>query len=177
MSIKPLFTERPEYPYRLFEAYQIDPAFRMIYPLTREYLLLAEHLAGRIRQYVLPFFEQYSTAEKILARYTRLLHHYKIPYDGSVPRNGAAEQLIYECAFRGRNRDIFARFHAQAVQQAQRYLETIKNHPEYEPNALDALEKLRRRKQIFEDDASFRQEAERMDGRVAAFLRSLEKKK
>ncbi len=177
ISIKPLFTDTPDNTYWIFEGFQIAPAFQMSYPLTQEYLLLAAHLVERIKQYILPFFDKYATVDKVVNHYQQLLAHYKIPQDGFIPPNGIAEKLIYECAFRNRNRRVFIEFHSKYLQEWQAYQAEFKNHPAYRQDTLAYIEKLNTIKQILEEEDLYKQELERQNERAITYVSSFDKKK
>ncbi len=127
VSIKPLFTDKPDMLWRIFQGFEVTPTFKMDYPLTKEYLLLAAHLLERIQQYILPFFDQYATVDQVVTHHQKLLTHYKLPHDGSIPENATALRLIYESAFRCRNKDVFTRCYMKYLQQTQEAYAQFKN--------------------------------------------------
>ena len=177
VSIKPLFTDKPDIPWWLFQGFEIAPAFKMSYPLTKEYLLLAAHLLERIQQYILPFFDQYATVDQVVAHHQKLLTHYKLPHDGSIPENATALRLIYESAFRVRNKDVFTRCYMKYLQQTQEAYAQFKDDPTLGPLYLNDLEDLKTTKRFFDDDVLYKQEIERQDGRALEYVASFDKKK
>jgi len=175
--IKPLFTDNPLFYRSIFQGFEVNPDFTMSYPLTKEYMLLADHLAERIEKHVLPFFDKYSTFDKVVSQYQQLLSHYKNPYDGSISMNWVAVRLIYDCAFRVRNKEIFTTCHLKYLQEEQKNYEQCKNDPRLGQLYLDGIEKLHLTKRLFDDDDLHKQEVERQNERAFVYVSSFDKKK
>lgn len=177
ISIKPFFTETPHIPYWIFQAFQIDSAFKMSYPLTQEYSLLSNHITDKIEKLIIPFFEKYSTVDLILSQHRMLLNHYKLPYDGSIPPNSSVEKLIYDCSFRARSKDLFQKYHSKYLQERQIQFQQLKNHPEYGPRMLKEIEGLEAARQAFDNDELFDQEIKKQNERILAYKAQIAKKK
>lgn len=157
IAVKPLFSD-PDVPYWILEAFELSPDFKMTYPLTQEYLLLAEHLAEKINDHLLPFFDKYQSFEKIVFQHEELLKYYNMTYGENNPGILPADHLIYDSAFRVRNIDLFNKYHTKFLSRELEIAERFKNDEKTGFEIAESVKRLNHLKEIILSDERYSQE-------------------
>lgn len=176
VCIKPLFSDKEQL-YRIFEAFQVDTSFKMYYPLTQEFKLLAENIIEKIQKHILPFFDRFSTSEQIVRHCKQLAEYYKIPNTDKAIVNFDLRQLLYECAFLQRDKNLFYKFNAEYLNERIKVYEQFKTDSKYEPINLELINEFKRQKQVFDDNELYRQEINSRNEKAKKYLESINKQK
>lgn len=171
IAIKPLFSD-PGVPYWILEAFELFADFKMSYPLTQEYLLLAEHLVEKIDKHLLPFFDKYQSFEKIVFQHEELLKYYNMTYGQDNPGILPADHLIYDSAFRVRNIDLFNKYHTKFLNRELEIYERFKNDDKTGLEISERIVQLNRLKEIILSDELYSQEIERQQENSKEYLES-----
>jgi hypothetical protein len=176
VCIKPLFSDKEQL-YRIFEAFQVDTSFKMYYPLTQEFKLLAENIIEKIQNHIIPFFDRFSTSEKIVNHNKQLAEYYKIPNTDKFIMNFDLRQLLYECAFLQRDKHLFYKFNGEYLNERIKLYEQFKSDSKYEPINLELINELKRRQQVFDDNEQYRQEINLLNEKSKKYLEYINKQK
>ncbi|MCP2039517.1 hypothetical protein L1281_000082 [Neisseria sp. HSC-16F19] len=164
LILEPLYGLSPKDKFLFAELWEIDPVFKMQYPLTQEHPLLAEHLLALLQERILPLLDTFTTTAQVVNHYQQLPLH--LPF--------AVERLIYTSAFRERHHDLFMQYNAK---QTARIHNNIHSGGPTPPALLARLEEKVREKAVFLNDALFAAEIERQNRHKAEYLQAVAAKK
>lgn len=157
ICITPLYHDRKTN-YRIVRAFELNPAFKMGYDLTREYPLLVDHLEKRFREFVLPFFDTYSTSKVVIAKRSRLTSLVRPQTNDALQLHSDMTKLLYDCAFRQRDATLFNELHALELRESIRLEKAFVSDTKYAQIYADKVLEVEKRKQTFDDDELFKQE-------------------
>jgi hypothetical protein len=149
----------------------------MFYPLTQEYKLLAENINEKTQKHIFPFFDRFSTSEKIVRQSNQLAEYYKIPNTDKAIVNFDLRQLLYECAFLQRDKSLFYKFNTEYLNERMKVYEQFKNDFKYEPINLELINGFKRQQQIFDDNELYIQEINSLNEKSKKYLESIYKQK
>jgi hypothetical protein len=169
IAVKPLFSD-PGVPYWILEAFELSSDFKISYPLTQEYLLLAEHLIEKINKHLLPFFDKYQSFEKIVFQHEELLKHYHMTYGENNPGILPADHLIYDSSFRVRNLDLFNKYHTKFLNRELEIYERLKEDERNRLEISERIEQLDSLKEIILNDELYSQKIERQNENSKEYL-------
>jgi hypothetical protein len=176
VCIKPLYSDNKQL-YRIFEAFQVDSSFKMFYPITQEFKLLTECISEKIQKYLLPFFDRFSTCQKIVNQNKQLGQYYKIPNTDKVVLNFDLRQLLYDCAFRQRDKNLFYKLNSEYLQERTKVYEQFKNDNDYRAIDLELIDGFKRQRQVFDNDDLYDSEITFQDEKTKKYIESLNKQK
>ena len=172
VCIKPLYSDKEQL-YRIFEAFQIDASFKMFYPLTQEYRLLAESLTKKIEKHILPFFDEFSSSEKIVRNCKELVSYNDFPATVKSPFNPDLQQLLYECSFMQRNKSLFYKLNNEFLMERMEVYEQLKNDSVSESINEGLINGLRRQLQVFDNETLYEQEIDARHEKASKYVKSL----
>lgn len=176
IAIKPLFSD-PSIPYWILEAFEISAGFKMTYPLTQEYLLLAGHLTEEISKSLIPFFDSYDSYQKVVLHHQELFKHYRTKNSETIPEFVSADLLFYDSSFKVRDAALFNQSHAKFLNRELSVYERFKDDLAVGKEILARIEAFKQVKLIFNDDKRYQQEIEKLNQKSVDYLNSFQKKK
>ena len=176
IAIKSLFSKTPEIDYLLSSAWEIDKEFKMFYPLTQEFLLLAEHLTEIINAKLVPFFDKYSTSEKIIANKDFFIR--ETTTEGQIWECSlVTENLIYDCSFRQRNKKLFMEYNTKFIEWQKNRLEQNNQIGDNSQSIVDIIKELNLEKEIFQNNELYEKEIINQNLRKQLYIENINKKK
>lgn len=176
IAIKPLFSD-PSIPYWILEAFEISAAFKMTYPLTQEFLILAAHLVEEIRKDLIPFFDRYDSYQKVVLHHQELYKHYRTKNSETIPEFVSADLLFYDSSFKVRDTALFNQSHTRFLNRELSVYERFKDDLEAGKEILDRIEAFKELQLIFNDDKRYQQEIEKLNQKSIDYLKIFQKKK
>ncbi|AMP98809.1 hypothetical protein AY601_1901 [Pedobacter cryoconitis] len=176
IAIKPLFSD-PSIPYWILEAFEISAGFKMTYPLTREYLLLAEHLVEETIKSLIPFFDSYDSYQKVVLNHQNLLNYYRTKNGDITPEFVSADLLFYDSSFKVRDAALFNESHAKFLKRELSVYERFKDDLKAGKEILDRIQAFKQFQLIFNDDKRYKQEVEKLNQNSVDYLNSFQKKR
>lgn len=175
VSIKPLYAEK-EQPYRIFEAYQIDSSFKMFYPLTQEFALLAANIIEKINKYLLPFFDRFASSKDIVIQSKQLID-YKILNSDQMYIGRDLRRLLYDCAFVRRDKTLFYMLNELALQERNKGIEMANKRNESVSMFLNMIEEVNQQRAEFDDDERYSKKIKLLKEKAVQYIDSLNRKK
>lgn len=176
IAIKPLFSD-PAIPYWILEAFEISAGFKMTYPLTQEFLLLAEYLVEETRKSLIPFFDQYDSCQKVVLHHQDLLKHYRTKNSDIIPEFVSADLLFYDSSFKVRDAALFNQSHAKFLKRELSVYERFKDDLAAGKEISDRIETFKQFQLIFNDDKLYQQEIDKLHQKSVDYLNTFQKKK
>jgi hypothetical protein len=176
VCIKPLYSGK-ELLYRIFQAFEVDSSFKMFYPLTQEHTLLANSIIQKIKKNILPFFEMFYTSKKIITQHKQLREYYKIPNSDTIPLNIELRRLIYECAFRQRDKELFYQLNAEYLAERSMVQKRLKEDDAFHQINHELIQYFEKQQQIFDNNDLFIKEIELQNEKSREYIESLTKRK
>ncbi len=176
VSIKPLYAEK-EQPYRIFEAYQIDSSFKMFYPLTQEFALLAANIIEKINKYLLPFFDRFASSKDIVIQSKQLIDYNTIPNSDQMYIGRDLRRLLYDCAFVRRDKTLFYMLNELALQERNKGIEMANKRNESVSMFLNMIEEVNQQRAEFDDDERYSKKIKLLKEKAVQYIDSLNRKK
>lgn len=176
ICIKPLYSDKEQL-FRIFEAYQVDKSFKMSYPLTQEYKLLAENMVEKIQKHILSFFDRFSSSEKIVKQSKQLAEYYEIPNTNKSILNSDLRKLIYECAFLQRDKRLFYKLNNEYLIERTGVHEQVQKDRDYELINLELINGFKRKLEVFDNSELYREEIHSLNEKAKKYLESINKQK
>lgn len=176
IAIKPLFSD-PLIPYWILEAFEISAAFKMTYPLTQEFLILAAHLVEEIRKDLIPFFDRYDSYQKVVLHHQELYKHYRTKNSETIPEFVSADLLFYDSSFKVRDAALFNQSHTKFLNRELSVYERFKDDLADGKEILARIEAFKQVKLIFNDDELYQREIEKLNQKSVDYLNTFQKKK
>lgn len=165
LMLNPLYSIDFQVDYLLEQLWRMDKDFKMNYPISQEFELLAEHLLELFERKVVPFFDEFSTTRQVVSGYE------KLPLD--IPFFGL--KLIYESAFRERDEALFLEYNQKLIDPIQ---STIDHQPHLDTSGLSAkIAKILKEREIFLNEELYAAEILRQNEHKDLFLSQLKEKK
>jgi hypothetical protein len=147
VSIKPLFSDNLAAPYYLFDVWKLNMAFKMGYVLSQHNALLERHLTDLFIKHLLPFLDNFLDSKSVCKNQIMILEY----------QNGGSSvsDLIFECAFKNRDKEIFVPLISLRIEQSEKDFTKWKNHPEYSDFHKNKLERNLFLREAYKDDKLF----------------------
>ncbi len=139
--------------YFLSELYRMNDTFKMSYPLTKEFLLLADFLIDKIQKNIIDFLDKTLTENDVIKNRKELKKYFPEKFYYEI----GLRNLLFECAFLTRNKSVFNEICSEKIEEEK---QQIIRHSKEEPfiNFIKELEDL---KKVFDDDILYEKEMQR----------------
>ncbi|MBS9773680.1 MAG: hypothetical protein KGV59_00765 [Tenacibaculum sp.] len=139
--------------YFLSELYEMDNTFKMSYPLTKEFLLLADFLIDKIEKNIINFLDKILTPNDVIENREELKKYFPKEYHYKI----GLRNLLFESAFLTRNKSVFSEICSEKIEE---YKQQIIRHSKDEP-FINFIKKLENLKNVFDNDNLYEKEMQR----------------